>query len=196
MAGGGFGDFDIDIEEKVTVLDRGADFILEQLRVLGDGVEISTGIQAEDFNKKATYRGKQVSKTPLGKYAAWQEFGTKVSPERPFMRKTLDNHTDKFLKQTVAGMRSMYNGNLTMDTLLERQAKRTKKWMRNTIRTWQAPPNTVRTIKSKRGQGRTPLRDTSTMFNHIKYKIKKEGGGLHKPLRKHLALMDKRRVAK
>lgn len=189
---GQFGDFDIDIKEKVTVVDHGADFILEQLRVLGQGMEITTGIQAEDFNKRAIYRGKQTNKTPLGIYAAMQEFGTKNTPDRPFMKKTLDNNVDLFLTQTVSGMRSIYNGNLTMQRLVDRQSKRTEKWMRATIKTWHTPPNTQKTIKAKRGQGSTPLRDTSTMLKNIKSKVKKEGGGIHRPLRKHMAIMDKK----
>lgn len=190
-----FGVMDVSIKEEVFVIDHGADFIMEQLRILGQGAEITTGIQAEDFNKRASYRGKK-GKTPLGKYAAFQEFGTQTIPARPFMKHTLDKNIDVFLKQTEDAMKAMYKGDLTMNRLLERQAKRTQKWMRATIKSWNKPDNTLSTIKAKRGQGRTPLRDTSTMFNHIKSKVMKEGGGLHRPLKKHLALMDKRLAGK
>ena len=123
------------IKEQSHTIDRGADFILKQLKELGNGASITTGIQPEDFNKTQTARGKSKGETPLGEYAAMQEFGTKKSRARPFMLKTMDMNMDKFVSQTMAGMRSIYNGSLTLDGLLKRQAKRQQAAMRKTIKT-------------------------------------------------------------
>ena len=188
----------IKIKESFHSIDKGEKFIIAQLKALGSGVEITTGIQPEDFNKVQMI-GKNKSKgnkTPLGIYAALNEFGTKKSPPRPFMRKTMDMTMDTFIAQTVAGMRSIYNGNLTLEKLVNRQAKRTQKAMKKTIKTWANPPNEAGTIRSKRRRkGKlTPLQETRTMFKNIKSKTNFLGGPLHPGLAKLKLAADNRLV--
>jgi hypothetical protein len=185
----------IKIKEDFRAIDRGEKFILRQLKELGSGVEITTGIQSEDYNKVATFRKSPTgNKTPLGVYTAMQEFGTKTSPARPFMRKTVEINASLFEKQTISAMRSMYNGNLTIDGLLKRQANRTRRWMRSTIKTWISPPNTAETIDRKKRLGRytEPLQSTRTMFRNIKSKTRKKGGGIDPRLRRFLIIANNR----
>ncbi len=171
----------LEIRETTHTIDKGEKFILQQLKALGSGAEITTGIQAEDFNKVQMLRNKPIGKTPLGVYAAWQEFGTRNSPARPFMLKTMDMTMNAFVKQTISGIRSIYNGNLTLDGLLKRQALRQQKAMKTTIKTWSNPDIKATTVRSKnRLKRRTqPLQETRTMLNAIKSKTKKHGGKFH-----------------
>jgi hypothetical protein len=187
----------IQIKESFHTIDRGEKFIIAQLKALGSGAEITTGIQPEDFNKVQMI-GKKTStgnKTPLGIYAAMNEFGTKKSPARPFMLKTMDMTMDAFVTQTMAGMRSIYNGNLTIEKLMSRQAKRTQKAMKTTIKTWTNPSNTAGTMRAKgKRKGSTPLQETRTMLKNIKSKVKFLGGPLHPGLAKLKLVADNRLV--
>lgn len=185
----------IKIKETVRSIDKGEKFILEQLKYLGHGVSITTGIQKEEFDKVQMKRKKSTGDdTPLGVYAAMQEFGAPKIPKRPFMLKTMDRTMDLFTTQTMAGMRSIYNGNLTMEKFLKRQKNRHTKWMKDTIKTWTIPSNHPDTIARKAALRRSlsPLQDTNTMLNNIKSKTKRQGGTMHRGLRNLLTIADGR----
>lgn len=175
---------------KTTEIDRGEKFILAQLAALGNGASVTTGIHTADFNKVQTFRGKRVGKTSVGVYAAFNEFGTRFSPPRPFMRQTLDRNVNLYTKQTAAGMRSLYNSQLTASALLLRQAGRTKKWMRRSIRTW-TPGNSSNTRKINKRNSTSPLMDTRTMLKSVTSDVQRKGGGLIPDFRKFLRLADR-----
>ncbi len=183
----------IKIKETFRSIDKGEKFIIKQLKFLGNGASITTGIQPEDFDKVQKVRGKATGdSTPVGIYAAMQEFGAPQIPRRPFMLRTMDRNMNLFITQTMAGMRSIYNGNLTMDAFLKRQSKRTEKWMKATIKTWTNPPNHPETVARKLGARMSPhpLQETKTMLNTIKSKTRRQGGGMHRGLRNLLVVAD------
>jgi len=176
---------------KTTEIDRGEKFILAQLAAIGDGMSVTTGIHSKDFNKVQTFRGKRVGKTSVGVYAAFNEFGTRFAPPRPFMRQTLDSNVTLYTKQTAAGMRSLYNSQITANALLLRQAKRTQKWMRRSIKTWTTPGNSLKTRKINLRQKGGPLVDTRTMFKSVTSETQRKGGGLISDFRKFLMEADR-----
>ena len=175
---------------KTIEIDRGEKFILAQLAAIGDGMSITTGIQPKDFDTVQTFRGKRIGKTPVGEYAAYNEFGTKFSPPRPFMQKTLETNMNLFVKQTVAGMRSIYNSQLTADALLQRQAKRTEKWMKKSIVTWGVPGNSPSTRKINRRSSTGPLMDTRTMIKAISSDTQRGLSGLRPDFKAFLMRVD------
>ena len=179
----------IGIEESFTSIDSGEKFILQQLEALGDGAEVTTGIQAEDYNKTRTYRRKRYGNTPIGVYARYLEYGTSKMRARPFMKTSLDSNVNTLTRQTGLGLKAIYRQGTTLDGLLTRQAKRNRTAMRKTIETWSSPATSPATVKRKvkRGLHSENLMETRSMYRAIKSKTKKYGGGLNKDLK---ALID------
>jgi len=120
-----------------------------------------------------------------------QEFGTRHIPPRPFMRKTIEANTRLHLKNTMAGMRAIYNGHGTVRGLLIKNAGVQKMWMKRMIVQLKAPPNSKTTLRRKRrrGRGSNPLIDSGSMHKAISSDINYPGkatffGGLRKKLSK------------
>lgn len=152
---------------STTEIDKGEKHILEQIKQIGGGVEITTGIHSKDADNKAPPDGK----TPVIEYAAYLEYGTQDMKPKPFMRKTMDVNQHDFLKGTQSGIRSIYNGRLTVKRLAERLRKKTLKWMRHSILTWGQPTTTDRTLPNKKDRGKRPLYDTTNMYKSISSEV-------------------------
>jgi hypothetical protein len=160
--------------------DRGAKKILEQLKLMGSGVSITTGIhnpQAQNFPR---YKGKVDGKVPIGTYAAWQEFGNKKLPPRPFLAPTVKNKAAEFTRGTRAEMLKLYNGSATIKSILTTQGKLTKKLVKDKIMNLKRPSNTpsTRHHKKRLGRGTNPLIYSKSMYNSISSKshMSKFGG--------------------
>lgn len=164
----------IKVKKQTTVVDKGADFILEQLRLLQKTSSIEVGFIRPTASLESELGGKGVN---LATYADWQEYGLTNLPARPFLGPTLDDKTDIFLRQTATGMRKIYGGNMTVDELLNQMGAKAVKWTKTTIRQKRTPPNTPATVRYKRRMklGRTPLIATGLMLNSVEYRIKKRG---------------------
>lgn len=149
--------------------DRGALKILKELKSMGSGVSITTGIhnpQAQNFPR---YKGKVDGKVPIGTYAAWQEFGNKKLPPRPFLAPTVKNKAAEFTRGTRAEMLRLYNGATTIKGILNTQGKLTKKLVKDKIVKLSRPANTPHTKhhKRRRGRGTNPLIYSGSMLNSI-----------------------------
>jgi hypothetical protein len=98
----------------------------------------------------------------------WNEFGTKRSPERPFMRSTLfhnKNYKDtleKIAKGIVAGK---YNKEKAFEML----GQKVKQDIQKTIVELRYPKNAKSTVRAKRSSN--PLIDTGIMRSSIDYVI-------------------------
>ncbi len=160
--------------------DRGALKILKELKSMGNGVSITTGIhnpQAQNFPR---YKGKVDGKVPIGTYASWQEFGNKKLPARPFLAPTVKNKAAEFTRGTRAEMLKLYDGTATIKSILATQGKLTRKLVKDKIMSLKRPPNTPSTKHHKRrlGRGTNPLIYSQSMYNSITSKshMSKFGG--------------------
>ena len=161
----------MDIKVKISTRsqDKGAKKILQELKSMGTGVSITTGIhnpQAQNFPR---YRGKIDGKVPIGTYASWQEFGTVKIPPRPFLAPTVKNKANAFTRGTRAEMLKLYEGTATIKSILNSQGKMTRKWVQEKIVSVKRPVNSPSTIVQKKrlGRGSNPLIFSRSMYDSI-----------------------------
>jgi len=181
----------IKFDSKTTVKDRGADHILREIDRIGRGVWVTTGIHQPEGSMLPRWRGEKDGKTAIATYANMQEYGTRHIPPRPFMRKSIEANAKLHVKDTMAGMRAIYNGHGTVLGLLIKNAKRQDMWMKRMIVRLKSPPNSKSTLRSKRrrGRGSNPLIDSKSMHDAVSSDITYPGksrffGGLRKQLAK------------
>lgn len=126
--------------------------------------EVVAGIQAGPVND-----GLQVAE-----YAAWNEFGTRNIPARPFMRNYVDNNTDRLIRLMANGVTQIALGNSTTGSLLNSLGLEMQRGIKKSITSGDWAPNAEYTIKMK-GGGKKPLMDTYTMFNSVTFAIRNAG---------------------
>ena len=185
--------FKIKFGSNTRVKDRGADHILREIDRIGRGVHITTGVHQPEGSQLPRWRGEKDGNTAIATYANMQEFGTRQIPPRPFMKKTLEVNMRLYQKNTVAGMRAIYNGHGTVRMLLGKNAERQTAWMKQMIVRLKSPGNSATTIRRKRrrGRGTNPLIDSGSMHKAISSKIKYPGAGKIFSLRKMLNKAEK-----
>lgn len=110
----------------------------------------------------------------IAPYAFWNEFGTKNSPARPFMRQSVTKNKNKWLgvlRAALAGGKNSADA-LTMVGEVARAD------IIKEIQSGNFVPNAPRTIAKKRAAGKTepdhPLIDTGLMMKAVEYEVTDE----------------------
>ena len=104
--------------------------------------------------------------------AMWNELGTVRSPARPFMRQSVDNHTDEINRKFQSLKAAILSGK-SADLILKELGIFQKDLMQNEIITGDFVPNAPSTIRRK-GSSK-PLIDTGRMRQSVNYVIKPKG---------------------
>ena len=125
-----------------------------------DKAVVKTGIQSNSGENEGV---------SIAEYAAFNEFGTRTIPERPFMRKTFDDNLANYNKLIERLFKGMLGGKLDAKMAFSILGQQTEDDMKNTIMTGNFAPNSDYTI-AKKGSSR-PLIDTGTMRNSIRYEV-------------------------
>lgn len=125
--------------------------------------EVVAGIQAGAVNE-----GLQVAE-----YAAWNEFGTRSIPARPFMRNYVDNNTDRLIRFMANGVTQISLGNATTMGLLNALGLEMQNGIKRSITGGDFAPNAPYTIQ-KKGSNK-PLIDTGIMLNSVTFAIRNAG---------------------
>lgn len=165
------------INIKTKDIDRGWRGIVRQAGRL-DKTFVQVGLQAGDKAHERVVKDGIESVVESDKdvalIAAWNEFGTKNIPERPFMRNAWDKNEDELYKRIKAEWAAITAGKKTAEHSLELLGA----WHQNKIQMEIVngdyvanAPNTV----ARKGSSR-PLIDTGRMRQSIRYVIKQGGG--------------------
>ena len=125
--------------------------------------EVVAGIQAGAVNE-----GLQVAE-----YAAWNEFGTRSIPARPFMRNYVDNNTDRLIRLMANGVTQIALGNATTMGLLNTLGLEMQSGIKRSITGGDFAPNAPYTVQ-KKGSNK-PLIDTGVMLNSVTFAIRNAG---------------------
>ena len=125
-----------------------------------DKAVVKTGIQSDAGENEGV---------SIAEYAAFNEFGTRTIPERPFMRKTFDDNLANYNKLIERLFKGMLDGKLDAKMAFKILGQQTEDDMKNTIMTGNFKPNSAYTV-AKKGSSR-PLIDTGTMRNSIRYEV-------------------------
>ena len=156
---------------KVSVKRTGGKKLQRLLREAGKGGV--SGVKVGFFSTARYEDG-----TPVAAVAAWNEFGTKTIPERPFFRNALAEMEDGIANVIKAGIdpRRM----VVEDRLAGRVGEYVAGQVQESITALKDPPNAPETVARKRkklhgkkgvGGGENPLIDTGFMHDSVTWQV-------------------------
>ena len=132
--------------------------MLEQMAERGDlGARVQVGIL-----EQATYPNGQ----SVAQVAAWNEFGTKHIPSRPFFRQTIAQNKSQWAKQAASVLKAHH---YDVPLALGLMGEVVKGQLIDTIQNFNQPPNAASTV-AKKGFNK-PLIDTGTLWRSIDYQV-------------------------
>jgi hypothetical protein len=103
--------------------------------------------------------------------AAYNEFGTRDIPERPFMRTAFDQNLKKYHQMARRHMSNVAMGLQPMRTFEKAIGEEMRDDIVKSIQSWAVPPNATETVREK---GRNdPLVDTGAMQRAVVVQVKK-----------------------
>ena len=156
---------------KVTVKRTGGKKLQRLLREAGKGGV--SGVKVGFFSTAKYQDG-----TPVAAVAAWNEFGTKNIPERPFFRNALAE-SERGVSNILA--KGIDTKKMVVDEQLAgRVGEYVQGKIRDSIIALNDPPNSPATIARKRkklhgkkgtGGGETPLIDTGAMLDAVSWEV-------------------------
>lgn len=114
-------------------------------------------------------QGKKKFNGSVAQVALWNEFGTKRSPPRPFMRNTVASKSPRWGNALGRALRARnYDARLALNDVGQGIVGQ----MRETIIGWTDPPNSklTRELKGKN----SPLRDTGFLLASVDYQVTDE----------------------
>lgn len=101
--------------------------------------------------------------------AAYNEFGTKHIPERPFIRSTVKKEKPKLKAFSGKLLKKIIDGKLTREKALGLLGQKVAGEIKETITTLRAPPNAASTIAAKKSSN--PLIDTGELRQSITFEV-------------------------
>ncbi|UAV84536.1 hypothetical protein PHB09_040 [Pseudomonas phage PHB09] len=151
--------FSFKFESKIPALVKRLDKL--------DGMEVEVGFFEED-----SY-GPENHNLPVATVAAYNEFGTRFNPQRPFMSDTFSENMNQLFM--ARGMRSVFNdvlrGSSAYIRLLNSLGRLAGELMQISIQQYAAAGgNSSTTIKIKGGRD-TPLIDTGKMIESVRFHV-------------------------
>ncbi len=127
-------------------------------------MEVRVGFQGDE---------KYEDGTTIAEVAAYNEFGSSDTPERPFMRQSFENHESELQTACDAANRLVSSGG-SADQALQQIGVVAKGLVQEEIVNGGFAPNAESTIKKKGSE--QPLIDTGTMRQSVNFVVKRRGG--------------------
>lgn len=127
-------------------------------------MEVQVGFQGDE---------KYEDGTTIAEVAAYNEFGSSDTPERPFMRQSFENHESELQAACDAANRLVSSGG-SADQALQQIGVVAKGLVQEEIVNGGFAPNAESTIKKKGSE--QPLIDTGTMRQSVNFVVKRRGG--------------------
>ena len=158
---------------KVSVKRTGGKKLQRLLREAGKGGV--SGVKVGFFSTAKYQDG-----TPVAAVAAWNEFGTKNIPERPFFRNSLAGMEDGVTNIIKAGIDTKKM--VVDEQLADRVGLYAASQVQESITALKDPPNAPSTIARKRkklggkkgvGGGENPLIDTGFMHDSVTWQVER-----------------------
>ena len=158
---------------RVTTQRRGGKKLQRLLREAGKGGV--SGVKVGFFSTARYEDG-----TPVAAVAAWNEFGTKTIPERPFFRQAIAGMEDGIANIIKAGIAT--EKMVVDDRLAGRVGEYVAGQVQESITALKDPPNAPETVARKRkklhgkkgvGGGENPLIDTGFMHDSVTWQVER-----------------------
>ena len=147
----------IKVSSESKTEDLGMDKLIREIR--RDVSHVDIGVhegESDDVKQKATNN----------------EFGSGTTPERSFIRSTIDENAERYAKAAEILLGLMVDGEISKFEALERMGQQIEKDIKEKIVNIKRPPNSPRTIEIKGFDN--PLIHTGEMLGSIRYVIKTE----------------------
>lgn len=107
--------------------------------------------------------------TPVAHVGFWNEFGTRTSPERAWMRTAIKLNIQKYRRLNKHNLKQIQKKSMTIDVALKVLGQAARDDMIASIETWQAPPNAPSTVAMKGSA--SVLEDTGLMKQSVTYEV-------------------------
>jgi hypothetical protein len=107
--------------------------------------------------------------TPVAHVGFWNEFGTRNSPERAWMRTSIKVNVQKYRRLNKHNLKQIQKKSMTVDVALKVLGQAARDDMIASIETWQTPPNAPSTI-ARKGSA-SVLEDTGVMKQSVTYEV-------------------------
>lgn len=152
--------------------DLGAERIMRDLKLISNSFA-TIGVHEDAGN----YTGPG-SNPSVAEVAFWNEFGTKTSPARPYMRSTVDTKKSRIDQFGIKQLNMMVRGQITPKQVLDRVGFKIESLVKNrilTARSWADPnkPSTAnRKLKGGAARGASPLVESLLLFRSITHQTK------------------------
>ena len=151
----------------VTVDIKGGD---KYKKFLAKMAEIAGGVKAGILGGATSADGKRIAE-----YAAYNEFGTKNIPARPFMRTVAKERPKVWVGQMVRKIRGNATKPEAWKSALVLAGESMKSDIKNSIQAGKWTPNAPATIAAKKRKGKVepdhPLIDTGQMLAAVSYEV-------------------------
>lgn len=133
-----------------------------------DGMEVEVGFFEEDRY------GPENHNLPVATVAAYNEFGTRFNPQRPFMTDTFSENMNKLY--LARGMKATFEGVIKGNEaarmrLLNNLGRVAVELMQTSIQQYAAVGGNSPATISKKGGRDTPLIDTGKMIESVKFQV-------------------------
>lgn len=109
----------------------------------------------------------------VAEVALWNEYGTKNTPERSFIRGAIDENASKINEWRDEVVYKVLQGEITVKKALETIGFRIQVLIQNKIKSNVPPPNAPSTAahKKREGVGQTTLIETGLLLRSISYEV-------------------------
>lgn len=152
---------------KIRDIDKGWKKIKKDVATL-KGSYTKVGIQSGDKAKDRNENGIiTTSDLDLATIAAWQEFGARRIPSRPFMRNTFDKNESELSRIKIRQYSQIISNRQSVAAALALIGTWFEDKMKKEITDLKTPPNAPRTILQKGSSN--PLIDTGTLRASIRH---------------------------
>ena len=150
------------VKVTVKVQQRGGKKLQRLLREAGKGGV--SGVKVGFFSTARYEDG-----TPVAAVAAWNEFGTKTIPERPFFRNALAESERSVGRILQAGLDTKKM--VVDEQLAGRVGAHVQGKIQDSITSLKEPPNAPETVRRKGSSD--PLLDTGTLRNSVAWEVER-----------------------
>lgn len=150
---------------KMKIDLSGEDALKKQLEEMAKEVKNMPNIKA------GVPEGDYPDGTPLRTVGFVNEFGSEVNhiPERSFLRSTLNENKDEYVKMLGTALNMYLNSNMKLEDALGIVGLKLENDIKDKIRDLDTPPNAPETIARKKSD--SPLVDTGLLMSSIMYEI-------------------------
>lgn len=109
----------------------------------------------------------------IANVAMWNELGTSTAPARPFLRKSVDENTDKIKAMCARQLRRLAQG-ASAEDILKKLGEFQVERIQRKISDGSFEPNAESTIRKKKSS--KPLIDSGKMRQSVHFVIREKGG--------------------